>query len=186
MAHDGQDPATYGDHYLQVRNPITTEGLVQLTMGGPLFSFNGGLLMVRLRYYDWDRRRPGLPPDVAALVEAIDVDGAVVTLVNLSAATQRELVVQAGAFCEHRFTTIRYQALARGCSHDVFSGTNWQEEERYDEEMAGEVEEYEVAVRASCFRVAMKPCSRIRLHLGMDRFVNTPSYYLPWAAEVSG
>ena len=61
MRDDQQDPTTYSDAYLQVRNPITVEGLVQLTMGAPLFMYNGGLLMARLRYFDPQRRRSGLP-----------------------------------------------------------------------------------------------------------------------------
>ena len=36
MAQDEQDPATYGDAYFQQRNPVTCEGLVQLTLGAPL------------------------------------------------------------------------------------------------------------------------------------------------------
>ena len=182
MAHDEQDPATYGDHYLQVRNPITTEGLVQLTMGGPLFNFNGGLLLVRLRYFDWQRRRPGLPPDVAALVEKLAPASAVLRLVNLSAVEARELVVQAGAFGEHQFTTARFQTLAAGQSHDVFSSADWLDEDAYRTTMAREVEEREVTVDAPCFRVALRPGSEIRLELGMKRFVNTPSYELPWTA----
>ena len=71
MRDDQQDPSTYGDWYLQVRNPITVAGLVQLTMGGPFFMHNDGLLMVRLRYFNLDRRRPGLSPDVAALMETV-------------------------------------------------------------------------------------------------------------------
>ncbi len=186
MAHDEQDPATYGDHYLQVRNPITTEGLVQLTMGGPLFNFNGGLLLVRLRYYDWDRKRPGLPPDVAALVEKLEDDSATVTLVNLSAATPRELVVQAGAFGEHDFTEVRYQALAADRGHDVFSDPNWQEEERYAEGMAAETEECVITVDAPHFRLSLAPCATIRLELGMRRFANQASYDLPWSTSADG
>jgi hypothetical protein len=34
MRDDQQDPSTYGDWYLQVRNPITVEGLIQLSEGG--------------------------------------------------------------------------------------------------------------------------------------------------------
>ena len=67
MRDDQQDPATYGDWHLQIRNPITVEGLVQLTKGGPLFMYNGGLLQARRRYFDAARRRPGLPTDVAVL-----------------------------------------------------------------------------------------------------------------------
>ena len=109
MRDDQQDPSTYGDWYLQVRNPITVEGLVQLTMGGPLFMYNGGLLMARLRYFDMDRRRPGLPPDVAALVETLEDKHTVLHLVNLHPTQEREVLLQAGVFGEHRFTQIAYQ-----------------------------------------------------------------------------
>ena len=109
MRDDQQDPATYGDWYLQVRNPITVEGLVQLTMGAPLFMYNGGLLMARLRYFDPQRRRPGLPLDVAALVESLADERAVLHLVNLHPTDEREVLVQAGAFGEHSFTRVAYQ-----------------------------------------------------------------------------
>ena len=45
--------------------------------------YNGGLLMARLRYFDPQRRRPGLPSDVAALVESLADERAVLHLVNL-------------------------------------------------------------------------------------------------------
>ena len=76
MAQDEQDPATYNDAYFQQRNPVTCEGLVQLTMGAPLPHYNGGLLVTRLRHFDIQRRRPGLPPDVAALVSGLSGDRA--------------------------------------------------------------------------------------------------------------
>ena len=40
-----------------------------------------------------------------------------------------------------------------------------------------------MTVDAPFFRVALKPSSQIRLNLGMKRFVNTPSYDLPWAGN---
>jgi hypothetical protein len=65
----------------------------------------------------------------------------------------------------------------------VFSGANWLDQGDYEAAMAKEVEENEVAVNAPYFRVLLKPGSQIRLDLGMKRFVNRPSYDLPWAAE---
>ncbi len=107
IANDDEDPATYGDAYLQKRNPITMEGLVQLTMGGPLPVYNGGLLHVRLRYVDPQRSRPGLPPDVAALVRELHEDRTVVELCNLGD-TPRDLLLHGGAFGEHRLTEARW------------------------------------------------------------------------------
>jgi len=110
MRDDCQDPATYGDWYLQVRNPVTVEGLVQLTTGGPLFLYNGGLQMSRLWYFDAAARRPGLPEDVAALVTRLEDAGARVTLANLSPVAHRQVVVQGGAFGEHRITEVAFTA----------------------------------------------------------------------------
>ena len=49
------------------------------------------LLRARLRYFDLDRRRPGLPQDVAALVEKLEAERTVLQLVNLSAIQTRNL-----------------------------------------------------------------------------------------------
>ncbi|MFF0267054.1 hypothetical protein [Kribbella sp. NPDC004536] len=106
---DRQDRSTYADQYLQVRNPITVEGLIQLTMGAPMPVYNGGLLMTRIRYFDIDRRRPGLPPDVGALVREVGREHLTVELVNLHGSEARELVIQAGGFGEHRFGTVVHE-----------------------------------------------------------------------------
>ena len=46
----------------QRRNPVTCEGLVQLTCGGPLPHYNGGLFVTRLRHFDPQQKRPGRAP----------------------------------------------------------------------------------------------------------------------------
>ncbi len=86
-------------------NPATVANLVRLTMGGLHHGNRTLVLHSRLRYFDPDRRRPGLPLDVAALVERLGDDRAVVTLVNLSPVHARRVIVQAGSYGEHRFTT---------------------------------------------------------------------------------
>ena len=63
------------------------------------------VLHARLRYFDPDSRRPGLPADVAALVEKMSGDETVLTLVNVSPVHKRRVIVQAGAYGEHQFTT---------------------------------------------------------------------------------
>ena len=103
--HEDDEPrANYSDAYLQFRNPVTVEGLVQLTMGGPMPLYNGGLLNVSVCYYDIDHKRMGLPCDVAALVSKIDAAGIDLTLINLNPVKKRHMLVQAGAFGEHIFT----------------------------------------------------------------------------------
>jgi hypothetical protein len=93
-------------HHGQEWNPVVLEGLVQTMLGGPNYICHGGLLHVRLRYHDALRRRPGVPPDVAALVDRLSSDSVGVQLVNLHATENRELIVQAGAFGEHQFISV--------------------------------------------------------------------------------
>ena len=97
-------------HHWQWGNPVSAEALVQLTLGGPQPIYNGGLLHSRLRYFDVGRKRQGLPEDVGALVEKLTATRTIVRLVNLSPTESRELIVQAGAFSEHRFRTVKYDA----------------------------------------------------------------------------
>jgi hypothetical protein len=157
-------------HRWQQTNPITTEALIQLTTGAPQMIYNGGLLMAQLRYFDSQRRRPGLPEDVAALVEKLESQSVVLRLVNLSPFESRRAVVQAGTFGEHRFTRVHYNALTS--------------------DYPGPLEDYAVpdlntekrtaAVEAMHLEVELPPATEIALELGMERFVNTPSYALPW------
>lgn len=113
IRHDATDPAGWDVHHWQQRNPLILEGLVQLMLGAPNHVYHGGLLHCRLFYFDPQRRRPGVPPDVAALVDRVTADGVGVQLVNLHPTEAREVILQAGAFGEHRFTTIRQQHDSR-------------------------------------------------------------------------
>jgi hypothetical protein len=47
-----------------------------------------------------------VPPDVAALVSELGDEHTLVTLVNLHAVEPRLVVVQGGAYAEHRFETV--------------------------------------------------------------------------------
>ncbi len=86
-------------------NPATVGPLLQLAMGGIDPGRGGNTLTARLRYFDVQSRRPGLPKDVAALVEKLTADEAVVTLVNLSQLQPRRLIVQGGAYGEHQLVS---------------------------------------------------------------------------------
>jgi hypothetical protein len=83
-------------------SPVATETLVNLTLGGNDPGKDGNILHSRVRYFDPERRRAGLPEDVAALVEKISPDSIVLTLVNTSPVHGRDVVVQTGAFAEHQ------------------------------------------------------------------------------------
>jgi hypothetical protein len=83
-------------------NPAATESLVQLMWGGLMPGRPGGLLNARLRYFDPDRKRAGVPEDVAALVSGLSDTRATVTLVNLSRSQARTVIVQGGGYGEHQ------------------------------------------------------------------------------------
>ncbi len=89
-------------------NPAATDSLVRLMWGALVPNREGGLLNARLRYFDPDRRRAGVPDDVAALVSALGDTSTVVTLVNLSSAASRTVIVQAGGYAEHAFDTVAW------------------------------------------------------------------------------
>lgn len=174
MQDDKQDPSTYGDWYLQVRNPIFAEGLVQLTSGGPLFNYNGGLQLSRLRYFDAQRRRAGLPLDVGALVTSLGEDETVVELVNLHPTEARELVVQGGAFAEHTFTevthTVRRTDREPGMHLSEAGYRAWVQEQ---------TGEGTAKIGATHFTVRLAPCAGVRLKLGMRLFSAQPTYSSP-------
>ncbi len=88
--------------YLMGMNPAATDALSKLTLGSYLTG-NIWTLHARVRYFDPEKRRSGLPEDVAALVENFTADQVTVTLVNVSNVESRVVDVQAGAYGEHHF-----------------------------------------------------------------------------------
>ena len=139
------------------QNPVFANGLAQMTMGAPFSCFNGGLLMARVRYFDVDNRRPGLPENVAALVKKLEKDRTVLQLVNLNAFENRLVLIQAGAYGEHGFTNVS-QLNREGNS----SGSE------------------KCVVNANCFAVDLPPSTSITLDIGTRLYVNTPTYAYPW------
>ena len=155
-------------------NPVFTKGLTQVTMGAPQSVYNGGLLRATVRYYDRDNARPGLPQDVAALVDKLTSDAVGIQLVNLSTTETRNAIVQAGAFGEHQFATLRYREMSQEGLHR--NSYLWLRSER-------EYTKKEIPVNAKYFAVQLPPSTSIRLEVGMHRFVNNPSYAFPWHGE---
>jgi hypothetical protein len=106
MRRDTTTPAKrLADNMLDY-NPAATEALVQLMWGALLPGREGGLLNARLRYFDPDRKRAGLPEDVGALVSELSDARTVVTLVNLNPSQRRTVIVQAGGYGEHQLLTV--------------------------------------------------------------------------------
>ena len=87
-------------------NPAATDSLVQLMWGALLPGREGGLLNARLRYFDPDRKRAGVPEDVAALVSELSDSRTVVTLINLNPSQPRTVIVQGGGYGEHQLVSV--------------------------------------------------------------------------------
>ena len=136
-----------------LQNPVFTNALAQTTTGAPFTCYNGGLLMARLRYFDPDNARPGLPEDVAALVEKMEADRTVVQLVNTGVRNTRRVIVQGGAYGEHDFTNVRYSE--NGAERDI-------------------------TVNKNCFVVELRSGTCVELDIGTKRFTNRPTYKFPW------
>jgi hypothetical protein len=86
-------------------NPATTGSLVELMLGG-MAPRHGCPLHCRLRYFDPENQRPGMPDGVGALVEKLEADSTTVTLVNTDQVSSRRVIVQGGAYAEHRFGSV--------------------------------------------------------------------------------
>ena len=141
-------------------NPVVTKGLAQVTMGSPQPIYNGGLLRATVRYFDMDCARPGLPKDVAALVDKLESDRVGIQMVNLNRTETRHVIVQAGAFAEHQFTQVQFRTTDQeGTSEKI------------------------VPVDKKYFIVELPPSTNIRLEGGIQRFVNQPSYAFPWHGD---
>lgn len=152
MRTDDTDPESWDVHHWQDINPVHTEGLIQLTCGGPQIIYHGGLLHVRLRYFDAEARRPGLPPDVAALVHGLDAESTTLTLTNTSPLHERRVVLQAGAFGEHAFNDVTELDAEQPLVTPVG--------DRY-------------------LAVVLPPARSTRLRLGMRRYAHRPDYGQP-------
>jgi hypothetical protein len=103
------DDASYRERtsdYTHRFNPIAVQSLVNLAMGGNHPGRSGNVLHSRLFYLDPARDRVGLPDKVGALVDRITPDGVRVQLVNLDPENSRDVVLRAGAYGEHQFTSV--------------------------------------------------------------------------------
>ncbi len=97
-------------------NPASIMALTQLIEGGLYLQHGswartspnqgGTLLYCRLRHFDPERRRAGLPPDVAVLVDSWADDGLTATFVNISPSEPRSVIVQGGAYAEHQIVSV--------------------------------------------------------------------------------
>ncbi|MDQ3701787.1 MAG: hypothetical protein M3442_12830 [Chloroflexota bacterium] len=131
-------------------NPATINALTQLMLGGIPTGRDVHVLHCQLRYFDPQRRRAGLPEDVAALVDRITENEVGVTLVNLSPLDARTVVVQGGAYAEHQVQRVRSESGA------------------------------DTPVDHSHFVVHLAPGAGERLTLTLRRYANRPTLAQPW------
>jgi hypothetical protein len=156
MEADDRTVAEIIEDNLEPVNAVFTKVLTQVMLGSPQYLYHSGMLRATVRYFDRDRVRPGLPPDVAALVDELSAESVGVQLVNTNRNETRNLIVQAGAFGEHQFTQVRY-----GDGDD----------------------EQVVPLDGKYFAVELPPSTAIRLGAGLRRFANQPSYAFPWHGD---
>ncbi|OGG57289.1 MAG: hypothetical protein A3F84_02150 [Candidatus Handelsmanbacteria bacterium RIFCSPLOWO2_12_FULL_64_10] len=102
MRADASAPDTRLSDDMNPMNPVVTETLIRLMLGGLPTGRIGFPLHCRVRYFDPARRRAGIPEDVAALVEKLTDDETTLALVNVSPTQAREVLVQGGAYAEHQ------------------------------------------------------------------------------------
>jgi hypothetical protein len=104
--HDDDDVDSWDVHHWQNLNPVIPEGIIQIAMGTPAAVYHGGHLHATVRYFDADKRRPGLPAFVSACVTQVTGDSVSVHLVNTDALHGKHVLIQSGGFAEHTFTDV--------------------------------------------------------------------------------
>ena len=159
IRRDNTDPKkVYIQHWIH-KNPVICNALVQLTTGSPNPIYHGGLLMSRIRYFDVDEQRPGLPTDVAALIDQIQIahdqkkETFRLQLVNLSPIHGRNLYLQAGTFGQHHFQEIA-------------------------------IDEKTQSIDDKWLGIKLLPAATIEMKITLGRFINLPSYDTPLKTRV--
>ena len=113
MRDDTTTPDTRLSESMNSMNPgACIWRLVELMLGGLPSRHIGVAWHTRVRYFDLDRGRPGIPDDVASLVDSMSDDEVTVKLVNLSPVRRHALVLQAGAYAEHQLTQVEVDGSA--------------------------------------------------------------------------
>ncbi len=166
---DSYDPATadevvgldlrvpgYNIHAWQEFNPVYFEGLGQMVFGGPMHISHGGLQHGKVRFFDGQKQRPGLPSGVAVIVDAISDSTISMQVANIDS-DERQLVIQAGTFGEHRFESVVITG-ADGAVQELNIGEKW-------------------------FVLDLVGGAVASLKFKISRYVNDPSYETPWSSR---
>jgi len=164
---------TWVDSKWLSENPVRTSSLTRFSIGGIPIDTRGEMLHSQVRYFDCEKRRAGLPQDVAALVKRIESDWIEVEVVNLHVTEPRSLIVQGGAYGEHRIQKVEFTKAA-GVAQPVGSP---RPEEAYDDDEGVKSSE---EVDGVAFVVKLEPGSASTLRIHLDRYSNQPSFVFPW------
>lgn len=132
------------------KNPATVETLNQLMLGGIQPGRRATVLNCRLRYFDPIARRAGVPDDIAALIESMTADTTVVSLVNVNQLQPRTVIIQAGGYGEHQFTSVSMDG-APATKRD-----------------------------SNRITINLEPGCGAKFKLGTRRYANQPSLSMPW------
>ena len=136
-------------------NPAIPGTLFQQTMGGPAPK-RAQAVHCMFRYFDPVSRRPGLPTDVAALVDSIGEKRSAVTLVNTNPVEPAEVIIQGGAYREHALKSASFESEAG-------------KENGRTEDVIGDY-----------LRIRLEPGSGARLEISARRYANRPTLDFPW------
>jgi len=90
---------------------------------------------------------------VVALVSKMTDDRTELQLVNLSKTEARDVIIQAGAMGEHNFIEASFKTES-----DIKT----------------------VGIKSKYLQIHLSPSTRITIDLYTQRYVNNPSYKLPW------
>lgn len=145
-------------------NPAAVGALLELAMGGTDPGRGGNSLVARLRYFDADQRRPGLPEDVAALVERLTADETVITLVNTNQLSPRTLIIQGGAYSEHKITGWALPSTPAAVRPIMASSSPGPHQDSH-------------------LTICLNPGCGTKLALRMKRHANPPTFAYPWTVS---
>ncbi len=147
----------YNIHAWQEFNPVYFEGLGQLLFGAPMHISHGGLQHAKVRYFDGEYKRSGLPTDVSAMVDALTGETLSLQVANLSQTKSRNLIIQAGSFGEHTFDSVVIT------TEDAKSET--------------------YTVDSKWLSLDLAPGSGASLAFRYTRYVNAPTYETPFSSR---
>ncbi len=112
MRNDPTTPDTRLADWPMLFEPTNVRNLVNLMMGGNLSGGRVWTFHCRVRYFDPENRRAGIPPDVAGLVTKMDGDITHLRLVNLNQVESRTVIIQTGAYGEHQCEWVKVDGKA--------------------------------------------------------------------------